>query len=265
MRQDCHSGTDLPTICIDNTENKLQVFQQYSCTYSLMPTTSVNLTDHAKSSHATKQLKCEDRKATVRLFTSQTCTCLSQYRSNYLLRLWRKVLYGMWLLWLHSYGRDWKKITSCKQFSKTCTPLSAQSSSELLLPLPSQSHYFYRPFFFFPAESSIAFLLYSSSVLYVANGEHCNESFFQLADLIVHAPTSDPALPRKNFVTYPYCPTSSMVARISEITEKKRMHWSFSLAKDFYLTVLTEANKSLNYWNENLNPSLLLSLLPCSL
>lgn len=79
-------------------------------------------------------------------------------------------------------------------------------------------------FFFFPAESSIAFLLYSSSVLYVANGEHCNESFFQLADLIVHAPTSDPALPRKNFVTYSYCPTSSMVARISEITEKKRMH-----------------------------------------
>jgi len=78
--------------------------------------------------------------------------------------------------------------------------------------------------FFFPVESSIAFLLYSSSVLYVANGELCNESFFQLADLIVHAPTSDPALPRKNFVTYPYCPTSSMVARISEITEKKRMH-----------------------------------------
>lgn len=148
MKQDSHSGTDLPIICMDNVENKPQVFQQYSCTYSLMSTTTVNLTDHAKSSHATKQLKCEDRKATVRLFTSQTCTCLSQYRSNYLLRLWRKVLYGMWLLWLHSYGRAWKKITSCKQFSKTCTPLFAQSSSKRLLPLPSESCCFYRTLFF---------------------------------------------------------------------------------------------------------------------
>lgn len=57
MRQDCHSGADLPVICMDNAENRLQVFQQNSCTYSSMPTTTVNLTNHAKSIHATKQLK----------------------------------------------------------------------------------------------------------------------------------------------------------------------------------------------------------------
>lgn len=145
MRQDCHSGTDLPTICIDNTEKKLQVFQQYSCTYSLMPTTSVNLTDHAKSSHATKQLKCEDRKATLRLSASQTCAWPSRYSIKLSSEIWGRVLYGMWL---QSYGQAWKKITSCKQVSKTCTPLFAQSSSERLLPLPSESCCFYRTLFF---------------------------------------------------------------------------------------------------------------------
>lgn len=107
-----------------------------------------------------------------------------------------------------------------------------------------------------------------TKALYGASGEPGsvepnNENVTQLSDLTVHAQ------PWKNYQCVCHSPilshTSSMVARISEITEKKRMHWSFSLAKDFYLTVLTEANKSLNYWNENLNPSLLLSLLPCSL
>ena len=66
MKQDSHSGTDLPIICMDNVENKPQVFQQYSCTHSSMPTTSVDPADHAKLICAAKQIKCEDWKVTIR-------------------------------------------------------------------------------------------------------------------------------------------------------------------------------------------------------